>query len=231
MRQLGDVDATEQSECAQTSPALDEILQPKRRTGAQQDLAANQVFVRAPVAHHQDVVHDGLRSFPDVEQQIDSRAIGSDDRGRHHLNSCVAPIQVFEQNRVTIAGKPDLNGSADPAFRGDAAVHNPEDHFLAAISGCHMLSYLALCAREGVNVIAYADNARGIIHLSGGSGAFEQVTLHPVVTIEDPGQSSLATALHDRAAECCFIANSCRVRIEHRPVVHVAGASLESDNV
>ena len=63
--------------------------------------------------------------------------------------------------RITIEGKPDLNGSADRAFRGDAAVHNPEDHFLAAISGCHMLSYLALCAREGVNVITYEDNARG----------------------------------------------------------------------
>ena len=130
-----------------------------------------------------------------------------------------------------IEGKPDLNGSADRAFRGDAAVHNPEDHFLAAISGCHMLSYLALCAREGVNVIAYEDNARGILHLSGGSGVFELVTLRPAVTIEDPSHSSLAMELHDRAAECCFIANSCRVRIEHRPVVQVVAASLETDHV
>jgi organic hydroperoxide reductase OsmC/OhrA len=49
--------------------------------------------------------------------------------------------------RVLIEGKPELIGTADPAFRGDASRHNPEDLFLAAISACHMLTYLALCAR------------------------------------------------------------------------------------
>jgi len=123
--------------------------------------------------------------------------------------------------RISMEGKPDLNGSADPVFRGDAGVHNPEDHFLAAISGCHMLSYLALCARRGVNVIAYEDDAHSILRLSGGSGAFEQVTLHPVVSIEDRAHEALAMQLHDEAAECCFIANSCSVRIEHQPAVRV----------
>jgi organic hydroperoxide reductase OsmC/OhrA len=123
--------------------------------------------------------------------------------------------------RVAIEGKPELRGSASAAFRGDPAIHNPEDHFLAAISGCHMLSYLALCARRGVNVVAYEDNARGLLRLSGGSGAFEQVTLHPVVTIQDRALEALAMELHDEAAECCFIANSCSVRIGHRPEVKV----------
>ena len=123
--------------------------------------------------------------------------------------------------RVAIDGKPDLEGSADPAFRGDAGIHNPEDHFLAAISGCHMLSYLALCARRGVNVIAYEDSAHGVLRLSGGSGAFEEVTLHPVVTIDERAYEPLAMELHDEAAQCCFIANSCSVRIEHRPEVKV----------
>jgi len=78
-----------------------------------------------------------------------------------------------------------------------------------------------LCARRGVNVVAYEDDARGILRLSGGSGAFEQVTLHPVVTIEERAHEALAMELHDEAAQCCFIANSCSVRIEHQPVVKV----------
>jgi organic hydroperoxide reductase OsmC/OhrA len=124
--------------------------------------------------------------------------------------------------RISITGKPDLHGSADAAFRGDAAIHNPEDHFLAAISGCHMLSYLALCARRDVNVIAYEDHARGVLRLSGGSGAFEEVTLAPVVTIDDPDHVPLAMELHDEAAKCCFIANSCSVRIHHEPEIRVS---------
>ncbi|MFW6088810.1 MAG: OsmC family protein, partial [Gemmatimonadota bacterium] len=84
---------------------------------------------------------------------------------------------------VSIAGKPVLRGSADPTFRGDAALHNPEDLFLAAIAGCHMLSYLALCARRGVRVVAYEDRATGVLTLEGGGGRFTEVELNPVVRV------------------------------------------------
>ena len=122
--------------------------------------------------------------------------------------------------RVTIPGKADLFGSADAAFRGDPGIHNPEDYFLAAIAGCHMLSYLALCARGGVLVLSYEDHASGQLRLRpDGGGAFERVTLAPTVVVADPAHVSLATDLHDRAAELCFIAGSCRTPIEHRPTV------------
>jgi organic hydroperoxide reductase OsmC/OhrA len=123
--------------------------------------------------------------------------------------------------RVTIDGKPELRMSADASFRGDATMYNPEDLFLASISGCHMLSYLALCARRGVSVIEYEDYSSGILRLEGGGGSFEQVTIAPVVTIADGRHAALAAELHDRAAECCFIANSCRVPIHHRPTIRV----------
>ena len=122
--------------------------------------------------------------------------------------------------RITIPGKADLHGSADAAFRGDPGIHNPEDHFLAAISGCHMLSYLALCARGGVRVLSYEDHATGLLLLRpDGGGAFERVTLAPTVVVADEAHVTLAIELHDRAAELCFIAGSCRTPIEHRPNV------------
>ena len=43
---------------------------------------------------------------------------------------------------IRIEGKPDISGSSDPMFRGDAARHNPEDMLVAALSTCHMLAYL-----------------------------------------------------------------------------------------
>ena len=122
--------------------------------------------------------------------------------------------------RVEIEGKPDLAGSADPAFRGDAARHNPEDLFLAAICACHMLSYLALCARGGVRVLRYADQARGTLRLEpGGGGRFTEVVLHPEVVIEGDEHAELALRLHERAHELCFIARSCSVPIRHAPRV------------
>src|SRR5690606_14624245 len=65
--------------------------------------------------------------------------------------------------RISVPGKPDLDGSADARFRGDATRHNPEDLLVAALSACHMLAYLALCARLGVKVTGYIDEASGTL--------------------------------------------------------------------
>lgn len=123
-------------------------------------------------------------------------------------------------HRVLIEGKPVINASADAAFRGDASTHNPEDLFVTAISSCHMLSYLALCAKHGINVLSYEDRATGTMREDGrGGGRFEEVVLHPVVTIANAEQIERAEKLHERAHELCFIANSCSVPIHHRPEV------------
>lgn len=127
------------------------------------------------------------------------------------------------QHRVRFAGKPDLGLSADPAFRGDPAMQNPEDLLVAAISSCHMLSYLALCAKHGVVVLAYEDRAAGVMREDGrGGGRFEEVLLSPKVTLAaDAGDAALelAHALHEPAHEQCFIAASCSVPIRHRAEV------------
>ena len=130
------------------------------------------------------------------------------------------------QHRVVIEGKPDLLATADPSFRGEADTHNPEDLFLAAIAGCHMLSYLALCAKRGVRVVAYEDDVRATMRTErGGGGRFEEVVLSPTVTIAGAEGAELARDLHDRAHEACFIAASCSVPIRHRATVRIAPES------
>lgn len=118
--------------------------------------------------------------------------------------------------RVLMDGKPELRGSADPTFRGDATVHNPEDLFVAAISGCHMLTYLALCALAGINVVGYRDDAKGtMVTDSTGGGRMTEVRLHPVVTLANAADAERALALHEEAHAQCFIANSVSVPIHH----------------
>jgi len=122
--------------------------------------------------------------------------------------------------RLLIEGKPEIHGTADTAFRGEAEKWNPEDLFLGAISSCHMLSYLALCARERISVLSYEDEATGVMKEDGkGGGRFEEVTLHPIVTIADPAHAQRAQELHERAHQLCFIASSCNVPIHHRAEV------------
>jgi organic hydroperoxide reductase OsmC/OhrA len=88
---------------------------------------------------------------------------------------------------------------------------DPEEAFVAAISSCHMLSYLFLAYRHGFQVDAYQDEAIGVMTKNDkGVPWVSAVTLHPRITYSG---DKLPTAtdvenLHHRAHEQCFIANS-----------------------
>lgn len=123
---------------------------------------------------------------------------------------------------VRSAGKPDLPASSDPAFRGNAARYNPEDLLVASLSSCHLLWYLHLCARAGIVVIDYVDEAEGImVEDPANGGRFERVTLRPRVTISR-GDGAKAMALHHEAQRLCFVANSVNFVVEIEPTVATA---------
>ena len=119
-------------------------------------------------------------------------------------------------------GKPPLPGSSDPAFRGDPSRYNPEELLVAALSQCHLLSYLHLCAVEGVVVLSYEDHAAGtMIEEANGGGHFTTVVLRPAVEVRDEGMVPRAQELHADAAKLCFIANSVNFPVAHEPTVRV----------
>jgi organic hydroperoxide reductase OsmC/OhrA len=122
--------------------------------------------------------------------------------------------------RMEFAGKPALDGSADPTFRGDPARYNPEELLLAALAACHMLSYLALCALKGIAVTSYSDRPEGAMARGAdGRTRFVSVVLHPEVTIADRAKLDLARSLHEGAHAECFVANSVNFPVENAPTV------------
>jgi organic hydroperoxide reductase OsmC/OhrA len=125
--------------------------------------------------------------------------------------------------RAEVAGKSPLALSAAPAFRGDSALHNPEDLLVAALSSCHFLSYAALCARSGVEIVAYEDDATGTMDRRDGVTRFTEVVLRPRVTLAPGADADKARALHERAHAICFIASSVDFDVRHEPVIVFAG--------
>lgn len=119
------------------------------------------------------------------------------------------------------AGKPALEGSADPTFRGDASRWNPEELLVAALAQCHLLSYLHMAVTHGVVVTAYTDSPVGTMAQVGVGGRFTRVLLRPVVTVADESQVEVATRIHGEASEACFIAASVNFPVEHEPTVRV----------
>lgn len=118
-------------------------------------------------------------------------------------------------------GKPPIDGSADVPFRGNADRWNPEELLVAALSQCHLLSYLHMAARAGVVVTSYTDTPVGVMAQEGIGGQFTEVVLHPVVTVADAAQAELADSLHREASEACFIASSVSFPVRHEPRVVV----------
>ncbi len=124
---------------------------------------------------------------------------------------------------LRIAGKPELITTADPLFLGDPARHNPEDLLLAALSSCHLLTYLALCARARIDVKSYSDRAEGALVLTAdGGGHFSEVVLHPEVVVADAGMVAKAIDFHAAAHKYCFIANSVNFPVRCEPLVRSA---------
>ena len=107
-------------------------------------------------------------------------------------------------------------------FRGDASRYNPEELLVAALSSCHMLAYLHLCAVLGIIVEDYKDEAEGVMAESAdGSGRFTSAVLHPVIAISG-GDPNVARELHDEAHRMCFIANSVNFPVRHEATITVA---------
>jgi len=113
-----------------------------------------------------------------------------------------------------------IPGSSDPLFRGDATRYNPEELLVGALSACHMLWVLHLCADAGIVITDYLDEAFGFMtENKDGSAEFTRVTLRPVMTITDPLRADEARALHDRAHEVCAMSRSVNFPVLHEPVV------------
>lgn len=121
-------------------------------------------------------------------------------------------------HEVTSPSKLAILGSSDPAYRGDPHRWNPEELLVAALSQCHMLWYLHLCAEAGITVVGYEDAPEGVMEeAADGSGQFVDATLRPMVTLLDGGRAVEAQALHPRAHELCFIARSVSFPVRCEP--------------
>jgi organic hydroperoxide reductase OsmC/OhrA len=128
-------------------------------------------------------------------------------------------VRTYDRShKVSIEGKPELFLTTDNPAVGDKSKLNPEDLLVTAISSCHMLSYLYVCAMEGIVITAYTDNATGImIEKASGGGSFKEVTLNPIFYVAGESMVEKAIELHHKAHEICYIANSVNFEVKCNP--------------
>ena len=117
---------------------------------------------------------------------------------------------------VTFGGGETVPWSAAPEFKGDANRVNPEEAYVASLSTCHMLTFLAIAARKRFVVDGYVDEAVGHMEKNAqGKYWVSRVTLRPKVTFSGDRQPSAQeiSELHHAAHDNCFVANSVKSEV------------------
>ncbi len=119
--------------------------------------------------------------------------------------------------------KPAIKISAAPQYKGDPALHNPEELFTASIASCQMLTYLALAAFAKIRILAYTDDAEGILKADDKKVRWiTQVVLRPKILIEKESDREKALSLIKKAHQQCFIASSVKTEIINKAEIIVA---------
>ena len=114
-------------------------------------------------------------------------------------------------------GAPDVAASAAPEYRGTPERVDPEQAFVAAVSSCHMLTFLAIAAKKRITVLSYRDEAVGVLARNeAGRLAITEVTLRPQIEFEDAPSAEVIDKIHHLSHQECFIANAvnCAIHVE-----------------
>lgn len=115
-----------------------------------------------------------------------------------------------------------LTLSSDPAFRGDPALANPEQLLLAAASSCQLLSFLAVCARARIDIVAYGDEAEAEMPEDVTPMRLTRITLRPRIVVRGEVSEQRVRRLVELAHRECFIASSLRTEMTIEPRIEAA---------
>lgn len=119
------------------------------------------------------------------------------------------------EHSITYKAGQQVITSAAPAYRGDGIHADPEDLLVAALSSCHMLSFLAIAAKKRLTVKSYEDDAVGFLENDKGTLWVTRVILRPKVICDI--DAATLEQIHHMAHEQCFIANSVKTQVLVEP--------------
>ncbi|HEX9011688.1 MAG TPA: OsmC family protein [Holophagaceae bacterium] len=128
---------------------------------------------------------------------------------------------TYNRNATVAAeGKHPLAVSSAPEYAGDASRWNPEDLLGSALATCHMLTFLALCAKAKVEIRGYEDHAEAVLDTVDKVTRITQVKLRPIIRVPRGTSMAKVVELFEKAHKYCFVANSvtCEAVMEPRVV-------------
>lgn len=116
-------------------------------------------------------------------------------------------------------GKPAIEISSPPEFKGLPGVWTPEDFFVGAAEICTMSTFLAFGTRKGIPLKSYKSSAAGTLEHVDGTYRFTAITVSPVVVVGSTWSKEQVEELFHQAHDHCLIANSMRTPVTILPTI------------
>src|SRR5439155_8521325 len=145
------------------------------------------------------------------------------DMSEHKITlTCKRGDKPFEYQKYSrdhtwnFDGGHEMEASAAPAYLGNPKLVDPEEAFVASLSSCHMLTFLAIACKKKFVLDEYVDEAVGQMEKNAeGKMAITKVTLKPKITFSGEKKPSAEELdkMHHAAHENCFIASSVKTEV------------------
>ena len=123
---------------------------------------------------------------------------------------------------VRAPGKPDLEISSPPEFKGEAGIWTPEDLFVGSLNTCILMTFVAFATQKGLEFVAYECRAEGRLEFAEGKYRFTEVRLYPQIAVKSEADVERAKNILESAHANCFISNSISSAVTLTPEIRVA---------
>jgi organic hydroperoxide reductase OsmC/OhrA len=117
------------------------------------------------------------------------------------------------------AGKSAIPVSSGAEYGGDDSRWNPEDLLGSALATCHMLTFLALCAKTRTAVLGYEDRAESVLDTVDKVTSIVEIHLRPTIRVAKGTDPAKVKELFEKAHKYCFVANSIKSKVTMEPQV------------
>jgi peroxiredoxin-like protein len=110
--------------------------------------------------------------------------------------------------KTSVEGKPELEISSPPEFKGERGIWTPEDLFVSALNVCIMETFLAFAEQKGLGLAAYESSAEALLDFKDGQYRFTEITVRPRVAVKSQEDLERARPIMESAHANCFVSNS-----------------------
>jgi len=126
-------------------------------------------------------------------------------------------LKSGRRGTVCSPGKPDLEVSSPPEFKGEAGLWTPEEMFVASVNACTFMTFIAYARHKGLDVVSYESDGEGVLEHSDGKFRFTEISLRPHVRVKSASDEERAREIMQDAQANCFVANSLSFPVKVSP--------------